>query len=137
MVVFVDTSAFYALMTLDDPNHRAALAQWDIWQKSDEIPGLQTSNYVVLETISLIQNRLGLEAVRSFQGEIIPLITIQWATDSLHAQGVATLLAAKRRRLSLVDCMSFVIMRHFGIDTAFAFDRHFTEEGFHLYPNGV
>lgn len=137
MVVFVDTSAFYALMTLDDPNHRAALAQWDTWQKSAEVPDLQTSNYVVLETISLIQNRLGMEAVHTFQGEVIPLVAIHWVTDSLHAQGVATLLASKRRRLSLVDCMSFVVMRHFGIGTAFAFDQHFAEQGFRVLPEGV
>lgn len=40
------------------------------------------------------------------------------------------LLAAGRLRLSLIDCASFVLMRRHGIQRAFTFDRHFTEQGF-------
>jgi predicted nucleic acid-binding protein len=40
--------------------------------------------------------------------------------------------AANRRSLSLVDCVSFVVMRQLAIRDAFAFDRHFEEQGFTL-----
>lgn len=136
MVIFVDTSAFYALMTRDDPNHQVAMDQWTMWKTGEKIPALHTNSYVVLETISLIQNRLGLKAVRIFQDEVMPLVITQWVNASLHAQGVAFLLATKRRKVSLVDCMSFVVMRHFGIDAAFAFDQHFAEQGFRVFPEG-
>jgi len=38
-----------------------------------------------------------------------------------------------RRGLSLVDCASFVVMRRYGIEEAFAFDEDFEKEGFRLY----
>ncbi|RME55690.1 MAG: VapC toxin family PIN domain ribonuclease, partial [Caldilineae bacterium] len=41
-------------------------------------------------------------------------------------------VGANRRGLSLVDCTSFVVMQQLGIDTAFAFDNHFKEQGFTL-----
>ena len=35
---------------------------------------------------------------------------------------------------SLVDCVSFEVMRRRGITRAFAFDRHFADAGFELVP---
>jgi predicted nucleic acid-binding protein len=58
------------------------------------------------------------------------MLDVQWATDSNHQAGVAALLTAASRQLSLVDCASFETMRSLGIQTAFAFDRHFVEQGF-------
>jgi predicted nucleic acid-binding protein len=40
------------------------------------------------------------------------------------------LLDRQERGLSLVDAASFVVMRRLRLDRAFAFDRHFEEEGF-------
>ena len=40
------------------------------------------------------------------------------------------LLAEGRRKLSLVDCVSFELMRDKGRHTGFAFDAHFNEQGF-------
>jgi len=40
------------------------------------------------------------------------------------------LISANLRKLSLVDCTSFVLMRRLGVETAFAFDQHFVEQGF-------
>lgn len=36
----------------------------------------------------------------------------------------------KKRKLSLVDCVSFLTMRRRGIDEAFAYDPDFEDEGF-------
>jgi len=52
----------------------------------------------------------------------------------VHRSGVSALLAASRRKLSLVDCISFEIMRNSGIKTIFTFDSHFEEQGFHCIP---
>jgi predicted nucleic acid-binding protein len=42
-----------------------------------------------------------------------------------------------KRRVSLVDQVSFLVMRRRGARTAMAFDRDFEEEGFKLYPAGT
>jgi len=59
-----------------------------------------------------------------------PLLHIEWVDETLHQAGVVALLTANRRQLSLVDCISFETMRRLGLDTAFAFDQHFVEQGF-------
>jgi len=132
MRIFMDTSAFFALLDRDDANHKKAKKIWSDVLNPENI--LITSNYVIVENFALIQHRLGLEAVRGFQEDILPLINIEWADAETHKSGVSALLAASRRRLSLVDCVSFETMRILGIKTVFAFDPHFADQGFRCIP---
>jgi predicted nucleic acid-binding protein len=87
-----------------------------------------------VESFALIQRRLGIAAVRVFQEDILPLINIEWINAGTHKSAVSALLAASRRKLSLVDCVSFEIMCTLGIKTVFAFDPHFAEQGFKCIP---
>ncbi len=132
MRIFVDTSAFLAIIDGDDRFHPLALRFWE--QQLSGSAVLLTSNYVVLETTALIQNRLGLEAVSVFHEEVLPVIYQEWINPDLHQKAVMALLAARRRDVSLVDYTSFVLMRHLGIRTAFTFDLHFAEQGFETLP---
>jgi uncharacterized protein len=132
MRTFMDTSAMYALLDRDDIDHKKAKKHWIDLLPSENI--LITSNYVLVESFALIQNRLGLEAARIFQEEMIPLVNIEWVNAGTHKSGISALLAASRRKLSLVDCVSFEIMRALGIKRVFAFDPHFTEQGFQCIP---
>jgi len=128
MIGFIDTSAFYAILDRDDEHHRAASAIWTSLLQDDTI--LVTSNYVIVETCALVQHRLGADAVRAFQQQIAPLLTIEWVARSQHDSAMAAVLVARRNKLSLVDCVSFIVMREAGIRKAFAFDKHFAEQGF-------
>jgi predicted nucleic acid-binding protein len=132
MNVFVDTSALLAVLDADDQNHAAAKMSWESLISSGT--DLVCTNYVLVETFALVQNRLGMEAVRTLQEDIVPLLQIEWIDAQSHNHGVAALLTAARRQLSLVDCASFDAMRRLGITTAFAFDRHFAEQGFSHTP---
>jgi len=132
MSVFVDTSAFFAVLDADDENHDAARQMWEDLLTQEVV--LVCSNYVLVETLALVQRRLGIPAVRVFQEDIMPVLNVEWVDESLHQVGIASVLAAARRRLSLVDCASFEIMRRLGIKTAFAFDHHFDEQGFERVP---
>ena len=131
MRVFVDTSAFFAVLDADDGNHSAARQIWKGLLTQEAV--LVCSNYVLVETLALVQNRLGIPAVRTFQEDIIPVLNVEWVDESVHQVGIASVLAAARKGLSLVDCVSFEIMRRLGIKTAFAFDRHFEEQGFECF----
>jgi uncharacterized protein len=132
MRIFIDTSAFYALLDRDDENHRKAKNAWVDLLKNENT--LITSNYVLVETFALLQHRLGIEAVRGFQNDILPLVNIEFVISELHRSGVSALLSASRRNLSLVDCVSFEMMRTLEIKTAFTFDPHFKEQGFNRLP---
>lgn len=132
MKVFIDTSGIYSALDLDDRSHFAAAQAWAILD--EQRIDLITSNYVLLETLALIGRRLGLQAVRDFQTLFVPILHIYWVDASLHERAVAALLTAGVRDLSLVDCVSFELMRRLGIDTAFAFDTHFTQQGLKCIP---
>ena len=132
MRIFIDTSAFYALLDCDDDNHLKGKRVWTEILEAGHT--LMTTNYILVETFALLQRRLGLDAVRGFQEDVIPIVHVEFITSELHRSGVAALLCASRRRLSLVDCVSFEAMRYSGINTAFTFDSHFEEQGFSMVP---
>lgn len=128
MAVFIDTSAFFSVLDADDGNHLTAARVWT--HLLDEREDLVTSNYVLLECFALLQRRLGLEAARVFQADVVGVLQVRWVDEQLHAAGIAALLTAGRRQLSLVDCVSFELMRRLRLLTAFAFDQDFVEQGF-------
>lgn len=128
MKAFVDTSAFYAVLDKSDVNHNKAAKIWRGLLARDVL--LITTNYVIVECFALMQNRLGKNATRVFQDDILPLVSIQWVGENDHLLGVSAFLTASRRKLSLVDCVSFVIMRDLGLKDVFCFDKDFEKEGF-------
>jgi predicted nucleic acid-binding protein len=132
MSVFVDTSAFLAVLDADDANHKKAARFFERLRSEDET--LVCSSYILVETFALLQHRFGIAAVRTFQEDFFPLLKVEWVERENHLAGVTGVLAAARRRLSLVDCVSFDIMRRLGIKTVFAFDPHFGEQGFDCRP---
>jgi predicted nucleic acid-binding protein len=132
VTAFIDTSALYALLDADDLQHQSAKRIWAALL--NEATPLVTSNYVIIETTALIQNRLGMEAVRAFHQDVLPVIRLEWVNGATHQGGVTALLTVAQRQLSLVDCVSFELMRRLGIRRAFAFDEHFAEQGFDIIP---
>ena len=95
---------------------------------------LACSDYILVETIALLQNRFGMEAVRVFENDVLPIFEIRWVDRDTHSLGMSALLAANRRNLSLVDCTSFAIMRQSNMRQVFVFDVHFAELGFEVIP---
>lgn len=132
MNTFVDTSAFYAVMDAGDQVHPPARSEW-LRLLSDNVD-LYTTNYVLVETLALLQSRIGLDAVRLFSEDITPVLRILWVDSSAHESAIQLLLTATRRDLSFVDCVSFQAMRSLGIRDAFCFDSHFSEQGFRVLP---
>jgi predicted nucleic acid-binding protein len=128
--VFVDTSGFYALLDGTDPFHRPARdcfarARTELWQ-------LVTTSYVLHETWSLIQARLGWDAVDLWRDRLVPPCDIVWVDGALHALGEARCLQARERRLSLTDCVTIEVMRKRRIAEVIGQDEHFDRAGFRL-----
>jgi uncharacterized protein len=130
MKVYIDTSAFLSILNRDEGQHAEAAKIW-LRLLETGIP-LCTNSYVVIETAAILQNRLGLDAVRTFFAAIYPLLEIVWVDAELIGLAVPLLFAADRRGLSLVDCTSFLAMQRAGLKRVFAFDRHFEEQGFEV-----
>jgi predicted nucleic acid-binding protein len=131
MLVFADTSALYAVLDADDDCHAAAAKAWRSLIEDDVM--LVTSNYVLLETNALVQRRLGVTAVGVLNDAICSVLDIHWITPAEHASALAAFRVANRKKLSLVDCTSFEVMRQIRARDVFAFDAHFKEQGFQLF----
>jgi uncharacterized protein len=128
----IAATAFYAVFDRDDANHTAAQQVWV--SLPAEAATLFTINYVLVETAALLQHRLGVAAVRSFHEDVVPMLQVDWVTEEGHRAGMEAVLAAARKKLSLVDCVSFQAMRHAGVRAAFCFDAHFREQSFTMKP---
>jgi predicted nucleic acid-binding protein len=128
-VILLDTSALYALANAGDPRHREAVAVLDALQSAED--RLVVHSYVVVETAALLQNRSGHDTAARFLRDAAAYETV-WVDADTHREGLALFARLKSRDLSLVDCVSFTVMRKRGLTTAFAFDKHFVQQGFRL-----
>jgi predicted nucleic acid-binding protein len=133
VTTFVDTSAFQAILSEADAGHDRAL-RWLERTTAEGDEDLVTTNYVVVETTALVQARLGGTAVRAFIDDLLPACEVRYVAATLHARSVSAYLASLSRRSSLVDRVSFELMRELRIRRAFTFDRDFAREGFQTVP---
>ena len=121
--VFIDTSAFYALADGDDYHHVQAVESLDDLLDRQE---LVSSDYVLVETRSLLQRRLGTNAADTFWSSLrtglVSLMGVE-GEDLDRAWRIRADWPAAG--FSLVDLCSFAMIERLGIATAFAFDRHF------------
>jgi len=127
----VDTSAFVALVDEADASHAPAV-EWLATIDPGEI--LMAHNYVVVETAALLHRRLGPSATRDFLEDMVPQVSLLFVDEGLHRAAVSAYLAAIRRRSSLVDWVSFEVMRELAVERAFTFDRAFARQGFETVP---
>jgi predicted nucleic acid-binding protein len=132
MNVFADTSGFFALMVQNDLMH--IRARQDFESLAEHNAQLVTSSFVLVETMTLLQRRIGLQCADDFHLRIFPLLEVVWVDEKWYTRAIQRMLARKQRDVSLVDCLSFEIMESMEIRQAFAFDRHFEETGFSLDP---
>jgi len=128
--VFLDTSAIYALANAADINHQRAVRCLRAALNAGE--ELLVHNYVLVESAALLHRRLGWAAASRFLREA-PAFQIRWVDEALHRAAAARCLK-RRGRASLVDEVSFLVMRDAGARYALAFDQDFVREGFPLYP---
>ena len=129
--LFVDTSAIFALLDRGDINHAAAAA---FFEAPADAFKLRTHSFVLAESSALVQRRLGTPSVRALHDGLLPAMDFVWVGDDLYRPAVTALLSAPGADVSLVDRISFELMRREGIASAFAFDRHFSAAGLQTVP---
>lgn len=129
-MILLDTSAIYALADSADPNHHHSVGLFGRALQSGE--AILTHSYVIVEAAALLQHRLGLASALIFLQESEAFETC-WVGPEDHRAAVEILTQRDKRKLSLVDCVSFVVMRRLGVRQALAFDEDFAQEGFSLY----
>ena len=133
MRTFVDTSAFFAVLSAEEADNGRA-TRWLERIANSEDEQLLTHGYVVTESIALIQRRLGTDLVRTFIDHLLPVCEIRYIERGLHERATVAYLSSLSRHSSFVDRTSFELMRTEGIRRAFTFDGDFRREGFETVP---
>lgn len=120
MSLFVDTSVWYSVADGNDPDNpraREILASGE---------ALLTTDHVLVETWTLIRNRIHRRAAERFWEGLRSGVAL------VEPVGLADLEAAwqigvdwKDQDFSLVDRTSFAVMRRLGIEQAASLDDHF------------
>ena len=146
--IFVDASAFVALLSQIDKDHERALAVFTALE--DCGAPLITTNHVVDETCTwfLYHERNGHTKAVEF-GKVVAAasvltglgtghfrrssaqdLTVVYATPQLESVAWEIFSRYDTAGFSFTDCVSFAVMRAIGIKRAFAFDSHFDVMGF-------
>lgn len=128
--VFVDTSAWYALIDKDDAHHEAA---WELFPALlTNFEGLTTSNHVIGEAYTLVSSSLGHRKAWEFMKLVSESRRLErlFTPENLEKEAYALLRKYADQDFSFVDATSFIWMRVLKLRDAFAFDRHFRVMGF-------
>ena len=133
--IFIDTSAFLALEDESDEHHQEAIRfrERELHAGSYEVV---TTSYVLDETLTLIRNRLGIQASIDFSRKIRTSRIVRRISVSSETEEKALDLFERYddKNFSFTDCVSFVVMQDLGIQDAFTFDNHFVQMGLFRTP---
>jgi len=132
--VFLDTGYLLALELSKDQNHRAALTHWRSMRR--RLPPLLTTSYVFDEVVTYFNSR-GYHAKAVEVGNRLlrsPSVQFVQVDEGLFREGWHYFQQHQDKDYSLTDCISFIVMKRFKIETAFAFDQHFVQAGFQKVP---
>lgn len=134
-MIFVDTSAWYALEVEDDENHTSAVSFMEELRRGRH-GALLTSNYVLDEVITLLNIRRGAEPSSNFADKVLRSrsVSVVWIDRNIFDAALVLLKERGNRRWSFTDCTSFIIMRQLEVNEAFAFDKNFEQAGFTRLP---
>lgn len=124
--VFVDTSAYLALLAGNDQYHGHAAETFQVILR-ERAPQF-TTNTVIIEAHALILSTLGIKAGQAFLRSIdagSTTIVRSRASDEERAREI--IYRYDDKDFSLTDTISFAAMERLHIARAFTFDRHFAQ----------
>lgn len=131
---FIDTSYIIALEILDDQHHLQALSHWN--RLISKPIYLSTTSYVFDEVVTFFNTRKyhskALEVGRYLLDS--PSVNVVFVSETLFYEGWQYFQKHADKTFSLTDCLSFLVMKKFQINTALTFDKHFSQAGFTVQP---
>lgn len=133
-MIFLDTGFLFAYVSEDDENHDRVCEVLDGHHGKRLGELLLTTNYVVSETITLLNVRGHRDPRMSHDlavrvGEQLfagTLGRVHHASIDEERAAFAYFARHRDKRYSFVDCLSFVVMEKLGIREAWAVDSDFT-----------
>ena len=134
MKIFLDTSAIIAIYNADDKFHDdASRVMRDISTGKIPLTRFYVSDYIFDEAMTFIECVLRDHKLAQGVGEALlssPFTIMLRVDDEVFKVSWDRFKTSRGR--SFTDCSSFVLMERNGVNHAFSFDEHFTEEGFQI-----
>jgi len=126
---FVDTSYYLALMNANDVAHNKAK---NFAETSDAT--LLTTSFVLTEIADCLAAVSLRPAFAKFMTDIHAdeKTTVIYPTDSLFYQAIDLYRDRLDKDWTLTDCVSFVVVQHYGIKEAVTIDERFKQAGFKI-----
>lgn len=135
MKIFVDTSAFIALVDATDRNHQPAKRCYhEIMQSGSR---LISSNFVICETLNYLRTRISYRVAIEFRESTYKSNLLEITPIGFETEEAAYKIFKKYKDkdFSFTDCTSFALMERKKIKKAFSFDHHFVQYGsFQMIP---
>ena len=134
-MIFVDTSAWYAVEVEDDVNHEAACKFLSNIASGKHGVSV-TTDYVLDETLTLLRSRRDLASATAFVDKIrkSKSVRVFWIDEGLFEKALIIFQKSDHKSWSFTDCTSFALMQELSVSEAFTFDRHFREAGLIAFP---
>jgi uncharacterized protein len=135
--VFIDTSAWIAVMVRKDHNNREAVACFEGLLK-ERIP-LVTSDYVLDETLTRIRYDSGHHKAVEFYNIIKEsrekgYLIMKRIDEALWDEAFEIFRQYGDKKFSFTDCTSFALARKLKVNRVFAFDEDFRAMKFTVIP---
>ena len=129
--VFVDTSGWANAFVSTEPYYTEASILVRQWQQNKQ--SVVTTNYVLSELIPLfvrmrVPREQGLKYIETIRS--VNWIKIVHIDESLDEKAWQLLANRLDKEWSLVDAVSFILMKERGITEALTADHHFEQAGF-------
>lgn len=127
MTVFGDAFYWVALLNRRDAYHDRVKRHAIAYRGS-----ILTTQWVLAEVADALAASKVRESVRPFFQELAgnDALTLLDATGSLFRRGLELYHDRPDKHWSLTDCVSFVVMKEYGVSEALTGDQHFAQAGF-------
>ena len=133
-MIFIDTGAFLARYIQRDQHHAQALAFWD--ELAGNRTPCYTSNLILSDLLTLLALRTDYSFAAETARQLYSSNILEILRPDLNDEVAGIFLLEKYadHQVCFCDCVSFVLMRRFGIPNAFTFDGDFAIAGFITRP---
>lgn len=130
MKIFIDSSAFIALANRKDSHHQKArkLSEKFLNRRNKFF----VTNLILFESATMISMRVGKSQALKFIDNFPEHIKIIKLTDQLEETAWQTFHKIKDKKISVVDCLSFVVIEKYNFNKAFTFDTDFPKFGIEI-----
>jgi predicted nucleic acid-binding protein len=126
-MVFVDGSAWIAVMHQKDQYHQSAASYFDLLLDSGE--RFLTTNWTLYEAYTFLKTHAGYEKFNELYVLIQRRRTIyvERINKSLETAALDVFVRYRDKTWGVVDCANLIVMQLSGCNRAFAYDTHFRQ----------